>query len=258
MTAGRKSLDERFDAWVIRHPHTPVLRELLRLPVVLWRLGLGPLVGRFEPRRGGPLVLLTVTGRSSGLPRHTPVMVHVVGGQTYVWCPYGGRSEWYRNLIANPLATVQSHRGTHVVRAASIEDDEAVEVVAALRRFDAPWLRSYLDAEGIADTPEDIVRNRQRLHVRRLDSTPEEGPPALKADLAWLWLVAAAVAAVSVRRRCRRPAQQSRATGDCSDEPPAAPDTGTGRGVVRVRRHHRPALGSTIGGHLSVGGGGGI
>ena len=207
VTAGRKSLDQRIDEWARQDPAAPGLRELLRLPVVLWRLGLGPLVGRFEVHRGH-LVLLTVTGRSTGMPRHTPVVAHVVGGRTYVWCPYGGRSQWYRNLIANPLATVQSGRGTQVVRAATIEDDEAVEVVAELRRFDALWLRLYLDAEGIADTPEDIVRNKQRLHLRRLDSTPEEGPPALKSDLAWLWLVAVAVAALSVRRRCRRPAQQ--------------------------------------------------
>lgn len=93
------------------------------------------------------------------------------------------------------------------MRAASLGDEEVVEVVAELRRFDAPWLRRYLDAEGIADTPEDIVRNKQRLHLRRLDSTPEAGPPGLKADLAWLWLVPVAVVALAAMRR-RHPAQR--------------------------------------------------
>lgn len=204
--AGREHLDQRIDEWARQDPAAPGLRELLRLPIVLWRLGVGRLVARFEVR-GGHLVLLTVTGRSSGLPRHTPVIAHVVGGRTYVWCPYGGRSQWYRNLLANPLATVQSRGGTQVVRAAGVEDDEAVEVLAELRRFDALWLRLYLDAEGIADTPEDIVRNKQRLHLRRLDSTPEEGPPALKADLAWVWLAAVALAALRLRRG-RHPAGQ--------------------------------------------------
>ncbi len=122
-----------------------------------------------------------------------------------MWCPYGGRSQWYRNMMVNPVVTVQSRRGTQVMRAVSIEDDdEAVEVVSELRRFDVPYLRLYLDAEGIADTPEDIARNKQRLHIRRLVATEEEGPPALEADLVWLWLVPVVVAALSVRRRCRR------------------------------------------------------
>ena len=196
----RRPLEERLDDWNIRHPHTPGLRELLRLPIILWRLGLGPLLGRIGVR-GGHLVLLTVTGRSSGLPRHTPVRAHVFGGPTYVWCPYGGRSQWYRNLRANPVVTVQSRRGTQVMRAVDLEGvDEAIEIVSELRRFDATYLRSYLAAEGIADTPEDIAGNRQRLHIRRLEPTQEEGPPALEADLVWLWFVPVAVAALSVRR----------------------------------------------------------
>ncbi len=199
VSGDRKPLGERIGEWSRRYPSTPVHRELDRLPVVLWRLGLGRLLAWRGPW------MVTVTGRSSGLPRHTPVAPHVVGGKTYIWCPYGGRSQWYRNLVANPVVTVQSHRGTQVMRAVSItDDDEALEVVAELRRFDVPFLRLYLQGEGIADTPEDIARNRQRLHIRRLVPTPEEGPPALKADLAWLWLVPVAAAALSVRRRCRR------------------------------------------------------
>jgi deazaflavin-dependent oxidoreductase (nitroreductase family) len=179
-----------------------VRRAPFRLPIVLWRLGLG--LGWRD------LVVLTVTGRSSGLPRHTPVVAHVVGGKTYVWCPWGQRSQWYRNMLANPVVTVQSHRGTQVMRAVNIQDDdEVMDVVSDLRRVDALYLRLYLDAEGIADTPEDIVRNKQRLHVRRLEPTPEEGPPALEADLVWLWLVPVALAAWSVRRRRRSPATTS-------------------------------------------------
>lgn len=107
--------------------------------------------------------------------------------------------------MANPVVTVQSHRGTQVMRAVGIEDDEeAVEVVAELRRFDVPFLRLYLEGEGIADTPEDIAKNRQRLHIRRLVPASEEGPPALKADLVWLWLVPVAVVVLGVRRRCGR------------------------------------------------------
>ncbi len=197
-------LDGLFDRWVIRHPHAPVLRTMLRLPMAFWRLGLGRLIARIGIRRSH-LVLLTVTGRATGLPRHTPVAAHDLDGRTYLWCPYGGRSQWFRNLIVNPVVTVQSGRGTQAMRAVALDDvDEAIAVMTELHSFDATWLRTYLDAEGIADTPEDIARNNQRLHIRRLEPTPEAGLPALEADLVWLWLVPVAVAAVSVMRERRR------------------------------------------------------
>jgi deazaflavin-dependent oxidoreductase (nitroreductase family) len=191
----RQALAERIGEWSpARYPETPWQRADLRMPILLWRLGLG--------RLAGPLMLLTVTGRSSGLPRRTPVTAHVVAGRTYLWCPYGGRSQWYRNLLANPVATTQSRRGTQAVRAVAVDDeDEAVEVVAELRRFNPPWLRRYLEGEGIADTLEDIARNTQRLHIRRLEPTSVEGPPELTADLAWLWLLPVALAALLARRR---------------------------------------------------------
>ena len=191
----RQALVERIgERSPAQYPETPWQRADLRMPIVLWRLGLG--------RLPGPLVLLTVTGRSSGQPRRTPVTAHVVGGRTYLWCPYRGRSQWYRNLMANPVATTQSRHGTQVVRAVALGDeDEAVTVAAELRRFNPPWWRRYLDAEGIADTQEDLARNMARLHIRRLEPTPEEGPPALKADLVGLWLVPVALMALLAGRR---------------------------------------------------------
>lgn len=170
----------------------------MQLPVVLWRLGLGPLLTHAEVRRGR-LVMLTVTGRVSGLPRHTPVVAHEVGDRTYLWCPYGGRSQWYRNVTVDPVVTVQSRQGPRFQRAARIESvEEAVEVAGELRRFDETFLRSYLAAEGIADTEDDIARNWQRLHLRRLQPTQEQGPPPLEADLAWIWLVAVGISVMTL------------------------------------------------------------
>jgi deazaflavin-dependent oxidoreductase (nitroreductase family) len=206
MAVDEQVLEERFDAWTIRHPTE--LRPLLRLPIILWRLGLGPLIGRIDVR-GGHLVMLTVTGRSTRLPRHTPLVAHDFDGRTYLWCPYGDRAQWYHNAGANPVVTVQSGGDLRSMRAVAITDvDEVVRLVAQLRHFDQTFLRSYLEAEGVADTDADVATNAGRLHLRRLDPTEEEGPPALPADLAWVWPVAAAaglsLAARRVSRRCRR------------------------------------------------------
>jgi deazaflavin-dependent oxidoreductase (nitroreductase family) len=177
---------------------SPVSRRLLRAPLALWRLGLGPVAGRVW-------MVVTTTGRSSGLPRHTVVYPHVLGDRTYLWCPYGGRSQWYRNLVADPVARVQSHRGTRVVRAVPLADEaEVMEVVRALRRFGRAWFDGYLASQGLADDDEELAHNWQRLHLRRLEPTDAPGPPPLTADLAWVWLIpAAALGAGLLARRGR-------------------------------------------------------
>jgi deazaflavin-dependent oxidoreductase (nitroreductase family) len=160
-------------------------RELIGLPLALWRLGLGPLTGRVW-------MVVSTRGRSTGLSRHVAVYPHVLGDRTYLWSPYGSRSQWYRNIVANPVATVQWRGATQVVRAVPLEDEaEAMEVVGALRRFGASWSGLYLASQGMHDTDEDIAANWQRLHLRRLEPTREKGPTPLTPDLAWVWLVPA-------------------------------------------------------------------
>src|SRR5262245_35519061 len=53
--------------------------------------------------------LVTIRGRSSGLPRKTPLAVIEVGGRRWVWAPWG-EVQWVRNLRAAGRATI-SGRG---------------------------------------------------------------------------------------------------------------------------------------------------
>ncbi len=200
----RATLAERFDTWTVLHPHVPALRFGLALPALAWRLGLGPTVSRIRTvAEGSHLVMLTVTGRTSGLPRHLPVALHEFRGEEYLWCPYGSRAQWFRNVVANPVVTLQSDSGTEVKRAVAVEDlDDLMAIVADLRDFDETLLRSYLSSETIKDTPQDLAANAHRLHVRRLEPTSRPGPPPLEADLRWVWILPpAVVAAVLLGRR---------------------------------------------------------
>jgi len=185
-----------------RYLDKPSARTMLRAPLTLWRLGLGPLAGR-------AWMVVTTVGRSSGLPRHTAVYPHVVEGRTYLWCPYGDRAQWFRNVLVDPVVTVQWRHGTKVRQAVPLDDEaEAVRVVAALRRFGGSWFQGYLGSLGMQGTPEEIRDSWQRLHVRRLEAAPPDavGPPPLGSDLVLLWAVPAlvAAAAVVVTRRTRR------------------------------------------------------
>ena len=59
---------------------------------------------------GNPLtgcqLLLTTTGRKSGLPRFTPLGYLVADGAAWVLAGYGSTTLWYRNLVADPAVEV--------------------------------------------------------------------------------------------------------------------------------------------------------
>jgi deazaflavin-dependent oxidoreductase (nitroreductase family) len=66
----------------------------------LYDLGLGPLIGRF-------ILLLTTTGRKSGLRRITPLQYEKIDGAYYVGSARGAQADWFRNLVANPRVEVR-------------------------------------------------------------------------------------------------------------------------------------------------------
>jgi deazaflavin-dependent oxidoreductase (nitroreductase family) len=62
-------------------------------------------------RRGiGPtrmVLLLTTTGRKSGLPRHTPLQFEEVDGDLYVASARGQDADWFKNILSNPNVHVR-------------------------------------------------------------------------------------------------------------------------------------------------------
>ena len=69
--------------------------------------------------------LITVPGRTSGLPRTTPVAIIAVGGRRWVWCPWGD-VHWVRNLRAAGHATISLRRRQEEVRATELDPRERV------------------------------------------------------------------------------------------------------------------------------------
>ncbi len=66
----------------------------------LYRAGLGPMIGRL-------VLLLTTTGRKTGLPRETPLQYEEIGGVIYVASARGTKADWFRNILANPCVKVR-------------------------------------------------------------------------------------------------------------------------------------------------------
>ncbi len=69
--------------------------------------------------------LITIRGRTSGLPRTTPVAIIEVSGRRWVWCPWGD-VHWVRNLRAAGKATITVHRRAEEVRATELDPNERV------------------------------------------------------------------------------------------------------------------------------------
>ena len=75
----------------------------MRAPVLLYRLGLGGLIGKST-------LLLTTTGRRTGRARTTPVNYWETEGVLFVIAGGGTRADWYRNLVALPEVEIQVGR----------------------------------------------------------------------------------------------------------------------------------------------------
>ena len=98
-----------------------LLRRLARLPLLLYRARLGWLLGdRF--------LMLTHTGRVSGLPRQVVLEVvrHDKETDTYVVASaWGEKSDWYRNLRQTPEAALTVGRRHLDVIAERLPPEEA-------------------------------------------------------------------------------------------------------------------------------------
>ena len=178
------------------YPRNLFSRMLYRLPVLAWRLGLGPLTGRI-------ILIVTAEGRKSGQPRSVPVEYVRYNGRKYAPVAFSEQAQWYRNVLANPLVTIQTSDGTETARASRVSaDEELVAVMEAFMRSDPPLTRWYLKSLGILPTRAEILANKERVHILAFIPTEERAPHGLEVDLAWLWPLA--LIWVGLRRKRRR------------------------------------------------------
>jgi len=118
-----------------------------KLMVRLYRLGLGLLAGR-------TILLLTTTGRKSGLPRVTPLQYEKVNGEIVVACGFGRQSDWVRNLQNDPHAQVQIRMRQFRVVAELITDAETICDFIVLRLKRHPLMvGAILHSKGLSFKP---------------------------------------------------------------------------------------------------------
>ncbi len=124
-----------------------VLRAIKRPPQFAYALGLGPLIGRL-------VLLLTTTGRKSGLPRVTPLQYEELEGTLYLGSSRGVHADWYRNILANPHVQVRVKNRCFEGTAEATTDVERVTDFLELRLRQHPRMtRAILRAEGLPRDP---------------------------------------------------------------------------------------------------------
>lgn len=133
-----------------RTPPGPVTRALLRAPIYLYRIGLGRLLGR-------RFVEVVHVGRKSGRERRTAL--EVIGrdeNSLVVAAAWGPKSDWFRNVVANPGVKISTGSLRLVPATARVLDEgEAVDVLVEYRRRHARAARALAKTLGLAlDDPE--------------------------------------------------------------------------------------------------------
>lgn len=147
-----------------RIPKT-VLRLLKKPPQLMYALGLGPIYGRL-------VLLLTTTGRKSGLPRVTPLQYEEVDGVYYIAAACGQKADWFRNIVANPAVEVRVKSSRFHADAEPITDPARIADFLELRLQRHPkMLGAMLKAQGFPAQPnraqlEQYAQNRAMVVLR--------------------------------------------------------------------------------------------
>jgi deazaflavin-dependent oxidoreductase (nitroreductase family) len=91
-------------------------RLVFRAPIALYRDGIA------EIMRRRCVMLLTTIGRRSGLPRTNGVSFMPVDDHFVIFSGWGVRSDWYRNVLANPEVSIRVGRREMPATAVPVTD----------------------------------------------------------------------------------------------------------------------------------------
>lgn len=89
--------------------------------------------------------LLETTGRKSGAPRQTPIGGRLEGNRFWLVSEFGDKSQYVRNIAADPRVRVRYHGRWRTGTATAMPDDDAAARLAALPRMNSAVVRALGD-----------------------------------------------------------------------------------------------------------------
>lgn len=125
----------------------------------LYKIGLGRLVGRL-------ILILTTTGRKSGLPRETALQYEEIDGKIYIGSSRGIRSDWFKNILVDPRVWVRVKGSYFQGLAEPVVDSQRIADFLVLRLQRHPrMVGEILKSEGLPVKPD---RDRLEQYAQNL------------------------------------------------------------------------------------------
>ena len=76
------------------------MKHIQKIHRLLYAVGLGRVIGKI-------ILLLTTTGRKSGMKRVTPLQFEKIGDDYYLGAARGLKADWVRNIQSNPQVDIR-------------------------------------------------------------------------------------------------------------------------------------------------------
>jgi deazaflavin-dependent oxidoreductase (nitroreductase family) len=133
------------------------LKLFFKIPVVIARMGF---VG-WERLIGVEWMLLTTIGRKSGKKRFSmvDVLLHDEKTDTYfIEAGFGKRSDWYRNIEAQPRFEAQVGRRKFLATAEALPGEKTADVMIEFVRKRPKYAKSVMKMVNITFTTEEELR----------------------------------------------------------------------------------------------------
>lgn len=124
------------------------MKNIQRIHRFLYAIGLGPIIGRI-------ILLLTTTGRKSGLKRTTPLQYEEIDGKYVLGSARGTKSDWYRNIEADNRVEVRVKNRRFHGAAETISDPNRIADFLETRLQRHPFMMGMLmqKAHGLPKHP---------------------------------------------------------------------------------------------------------
>lgn len=167
-------------------------RQFNRFMLLVWRLGLGKWVNAW-PKGGGRIMVITHTGRKTGMRRRTPVNYAIVDGELICTAALGRKADWYRNIVANPEVEVWLPDGWWAGTAEDVTDSDAATPLMRQVLISSGFAARMAGIDAMVMSDEELEEATASYRLLRIIRTEARTGPGGPGELSWVWPLATMV-----------------------------------------------------------------
>jgi deazaflavin-dependent oxidoreductase (nitroreductase family) len=154
--------------------------------LTMWRLGFGVWF-KVCPEISGNVLVLRHIGRKTGLKRYQPLNFAIVDEDIYCVAAFGGISDWYRNITANPNVEVWLPTGWWAGVAEDISGSPARIQLIRQVMIESGFAAHLAGLNPRKMTDQEIEAASEKYRLLRIQRGTARTGPGGPGDLAWLW-----------------------------------------------------------------------